>query len=336
MGILSGLKSALAGKPTLEQYERKTTGLPPKEASQKWIEFAEIHKEDSPDNAMYGYRKAAALLRQAGEMEGFTEQSLNYAKAAERVPKYSVAGDGFRVVAEHSAEGAEEFYAQAGENYHKAGESAKADRRTTRAGDMYAAAAEAFEKAKKYEQAIEDYMNSNEIAERKKHLIRVARDQGKIAENYLRLGDFDKAAEYFVKHAEAETGRGHVDYSDGFSRAGDAFVRAGKLNEAAEAYLKDAEFANEPGYGYRNAAECYQKLGETEKAVEHYMKEAEDDLEKDRAFVAWETLKIVHEIAEDKSEVEEKMKEVKVPSGFERASEALGDTLKREFEQKGL
>jgi len=336
MGIFAGLKSRLEGKPTPEQFERKMLGVPPEEAAPRWVEFAKEHEGLKPDNAMYGYRRAAALYRHAGNMKEFVEQSLNYAKAAERVPEYEVAGEGYRVVAENTKEDPQQYFAKAGENYHKAGEAAEADRHTTRACDMYAVAAEAFERAKDYERAINDYLKSTAISERKKHLIRVARDYGKVAENYLRLKDFDKAAEFFIKHAEAETARAHVAYSDGYSRAGDAFVRAGKLQEAAEAFLKDAEFANEPGYGYRNAAECYQALGQDDKAVEYYLKEVEDDLSKGRTFVAAEVLKLASTMAKDKSVIEEKMKAAKVPPGFAKATEAFAKTLRKELEEKGL
>lgn len=336
MGIFAGFKSMMSGKPTLEQFEKKTIGLPPEEAASKWTEFAKEHEDLKPDNAMYGYRKAAALFRQVGNVKEFLDQSLNYAKNAERVHKYAIAGDGFSVAARNFPEGAEEYYTKAGENYHKAGEAAEGARRTTRACDMYAAAADSYERAKKYDKAIEDYLKSTSISERKKHLIRVARDYGKVAENYLRLKDFDKSAEFFQKHAEAETSRANVAYSNGYSRAGDAYVRAGKTSEAAEAYIKDAEFSNEPAYGYRNAAECHQKLGDSGKAVEFYLKEVEDDISKERAFIALEVLKLAKTIAKKKSEIEAKMKEIKVPAGFEKASEAFRKTLKRELEQKGL
>jgi tetratricopeptide (TPR) repeat protein len=336
MGLFSGFKSRLSGKPTLEQFERKTVGLPPEQAAADWTEFAKEHEELRPDNAMYGYRRAAALYRQVGDSEQYLAQSLNYAKAAERVPNYPIAGDGFRVAAEGTKEGAEEHYSKSGENYRKAGEAAVADRRPTRAGDMFALAADSFERAKEYEKAIEDYKRSTEIAEKKKHMIRVARDYGKIAENYLRLKDFDQSAEFFLKHAEAETSRAHVAYSDGYSRAGDAYVRAGKLGEAAEAYLKDAEFSNEPGYGYRNTAECYAKLGQGDKIAEYIMKEVEDDLAKERSFVAWQVLKLGKVLAKGDAGIEARMKEVSVPTGFEEASQAVRDTIKRELEEKGL
>ncbi len=336
MGILSGIKSALSSKPSLEKYERKTAGLPPKEAAPKWVEFAQQHQEDNPKNAMYGYRRAAALFKETGDTDNFVTHSLNYAKAAERVPRYSIAGDGYRVAAEKMPEEAEKHYAKAGENYHNAGEKAKDDRRTTRACDMYAAAADAFERAKEYQKAIDDYLSSTKISEKKKHLIRVARDYGKVAENYLRLEDYQKSAEYFLKHAEAETDRAHVEYSDGFSRAGQAFVRAGDVEKGADAFLKDAEYANEPAYGYRNAAECYQKMGNNEQSLEYYMKEVEDDIEKNRTFVAWEILEHLKDIAEDTSEIEEKMKSIEVSNEFEDASKAFSDTLKRELEQKGI
>lgn len=336
MGLFAGFKSRLSGKPTLEQYERKTIGLPPEEAAPKWVEFAKEHEELRPDNSMYGYRKAAALYRQIGDTKEYVAQSLNYAKAAERVPNYPIAGDGYRVVADSTKEGREEFFAKAGENYSSAGQAALEDRRTTRAGDMFASAADSFERAGEYEKAIEDYRKSTEIAEKKKHLIRVARDYGKIAENYVKLKDFENSAEFFVKHAEAETSRAHVAYSDGYSRAGDAYVRAGKFAEAAEAFLKDAEFSREPGYGFRNAAECYQKLGDSAKALEHLMKEVEDDVSKERAFVAWEVLKLGKVFAKDSGDIEAKMKEISVPDGFSKAGEAFRETLKRELEAKGL
>jgi tetratricopeptide (TPR) repeat protein len=336
MGIFSGFKSTLAGKPTVEQFERKTIGLPPEQAAPKWVEFAKEHDPLKPDNSMYGYRRAAALYRQVGATSDFIEQSLNYARAAEKVPNNSVAGDGFRVVAEHTESGTEEHYAKAGDNYRKAGEAAEADRRTTRACDMYAAAADSYERAKQFEEAIKDYAKSTAISERKKHLIRVARDQGRIAENYLRLKDFQKAAEFFVKHAEAETSRAHVDYSDGYSRAGDAYVRAGAVGEAAEAFLKDAEFSSEPAFGFRNAAQCYQKLGDGEKAVELYLKEVEDDLSKDRAFVALEVLGLAKSVGKDKAKIEAEAKKVKVPAGFSKATSAFRATLRKELDEKGL
>ncbi len=336
MGLFAGFKSRLSGKPTLEQFERKTIGLPPEEAAPKWVEFAKDHEDLRPDNAMYGYRKAAALYRHTGNMTEFVNQSLSYAQAAEKVPEHAIAGDGYRVVADHTKEGAEEHYSNAGENYRKAGMAALQDRRTTRAGDMFAAAADSFERAREYDRAIEDYLRSTEITERKKHLIRVARDYGKIAENHLRLKDFEKSAEFFVKHAEAETSRAHVAYSDGYSRAGDAYVRAGKLAEAADAYLKDAEFSNEPGYGFRNAAECFQKLGESEKVVEYLLKEVEDDLPKERDFVAAEVLNLGKAFVKDKSKIEAKLKEIKVPKGFSKAASAFRKTLKTELENKGL
>jgi len=336
MGVLAGFKSRLSGKPTLEQFEKKTIGLPPEEAGPKWVEFAKDHEELKPDDAMYGFRKAAALYRQVGDMKGFVEQSLNYARAAERVPEYAIAGDGFRVAAESQKEGSEQNYAKAGENYHKAGEKAEADRHTTLACDMYAAAADSYERAKDYQKAIEDYLRSTAISERKKHLIRVARDYGKVAENYLRLKDYDKSAEFFLKHAEAETSRANVAYSDGFSRAGAAYVRAGKLDKAAEAYLKHGEFSNEPAYGYRNAAQCYQKLGDSEKAVEYYLKAAEDDIPKGRTFVAAEVLRLARSVAKDKANIDAKIQETRVPPGFEKAALAFRKTLERELQRKGL
>jgi tetratricopeptide (TPR) repeat protein len=333
--MFAGLKSRLSGKPTLEQFEKKTIALPPQEAAPKWVEFAKDHEELRPDNAMYGFRKAAALFRQAGNMDEYIAQSLNYAKAAERVPNYSIAGDGFRVAADHTKEGAKEYFAQAGENYRKAGQEAVADRRTTRASDRFANAADSFERAGEYEKAIEDYQRSTEIAEKKKHLIRVARDQGKIAENYLRLEDFEKSAEFFLSHAEAETGRAHVAYSDGFSRAGDAFVKGGNMNQAAEAYLKDSEFSNEPGFGLRNAAECFAKLGDNARVFELLLKEVEDDMAKERAFVAAEVLALGKILAKD-PQIDAKLKEVSIPSGFEKASQALRKTIAEELTQKGL
>ncbi len=336
MGLFAGFKSRLSGKPTLEQFERKTIGLPPEEGAPSWAEFAREHEDLRPDNAMYGYRKSAALYRQTGNTEEYLNQSLNYAKAAERVPEYAIAGDGYKVAADGRKEGATENYAKSGENYRKAGEAAVADRLPTRAGDMFASAADSFERAGEYEKAIEDYKRSTEIAEKKKHLIRVARDYGKIAENYLRLKDFEKSAEYFVKHAEAETSRAHVAYADGYSRAGDAYVKAGNLAEAANAYLKDAEFSNEPGYGYRNAAECYHKLGQSDAVLEHLMKEVDDDLAKKRSFVAREVLRLARALAKDKSKVEARMKEVSVPPGFDKAAEAFRATIRKELEEKGL
>ncbi len=336
MGLFGGFKSRLSGKPTLEQFERKTIGLPPQEAATNWAEFARDHEELKPDDAMYGYRRAAALFRQLGDTKQFLEQSLNYAKAAERVPNYSVAGDGYKVVADSAEESPEQYYSKAGENYHNAGAEAEGDRRTTLACDMYAAAAESFEKAHDYQKAIDDYLRSTAISERKKHLIRVARDYGKVAENYLRLKDFAKAAEYFLKHAEAETSRAHVAYSDGYARAGDAYVRAGSLSSAAEAYLKHAEFSSEPAYGYRNAAQCYQKLGDIDKAVELYMMEVDDDISKGRFFVASEILRMAKAIAKDKSLVEAKAGGLKPFPGMEKAASSFRKTLKAELERKGL
>jgi len=335
MGMFAGLKSRLSGKPTMEQFEKKTIGLPPQEAGPKWVEFAKEHEELRPDNAMYGYRKAAALFRQAGDVDQYIAQSLNYAKAAERVPNYSIAGDGFRVAADNTKEDAREYYSKAGENYRKAGQEAVADRRTTRASDRFASAADSYERAGEYENAIEDYQRSTDIAEKKKHLIRVAKDQGKIAENYLRLNNFEKSAEFFLKHAEAETGRAHVTYSDGFSRAGDAFVKGGNLDQAAEAYLKDSEFSNEPGFGLRNAAECFGKLGNSERVLELLMKEVEDDLAKERAFVAAEVLNLGKVLTKN-PRVDAKLKEITVPPGYEKASGALRNTISEELIQKGL
>ncbi len=336
MGILSGLKARLAGKPTFEQFERKTVGLPPEEAAPLWVDFAKDHEELKPDEATYGYRRAASLYRQIGDIQKYVEQSLNYAKAAERIPDYAVAGDGYRVVAENTKEGAEQYWAKAGENYNKAGQKAEEDRFTTRACDMYSLAAVSYERAGDYQKAIDNYLKSTAISERKKHLIRVARDYGKIAENYLRLKEYEKAAEYFTKHAEAETSRAHVAYSDGFFRAARSFVKAGMIDKAAEAFMKHAEFSGEPAYGFRNAAECYQKLGDKEKAVELYLKEVEDDLSKSREFVAKEVLRLAGGIAPDNAEVKEKAASISVPAGFERASAALRETLKRELEEKGL
>ena len=96
MGIFAGFKSILSGKPTLEQFERKTIGLPPEEADPMWTEFAKVHEDLKPDNAMYGYRRAAALYRQVGNMDEFINQSLLYAQAAERVPQHNIAGDGYK------------------------------------------------------------------------------------------------------------------------------------------------------------------------------------------------------------------------------------------------
>ncbi len=336
MGFLAGLKSRLSGKPTLEQFEKKTIGLPPAEAAPKWVEFAKEHEELKPDDAMYGYRRAAALYREIGDMKAFVQQSLNYAKAAERVPEYAIAGDGFRVAAEYEKEGSEQNYARAADNYRKAGEKAEADRHTTLASDMYAAAADCYERAKDYQKAIENHLKSTAISERKKHLIRVARDYGKVAENYLRLKDYEKSAEFFLKHAEAETSRANVAYSDGYYRAGATYVKAGKLDKAAEAYLKHAEFSNEPAYGYRNAAQCYQKLGDPEKALEYYLKAVDDDLAKGRTFVAAEVLKLARTIAKDKSKIDAKLQEIRVPAGFEKASLEFRKTLGRELQRKGL
>ena len=160
MGILSGLKARLAGKPTFEQFERKTVGLPPEEAAPLWVDFAKDHEELKPDEATYGYRRAASLYRQIGDIQKYVEQSLNYAKAAERIPDYAVAGDGYRVVAENTKEGAEQYWAKAGENYNKAGQKAEEDRFTTRACDMYSLAAVSYERAGDYQKAIDNYLKS--------------------------------------------------------------------------------------------------------------------------------------------------------------------------------
>ena len=336
MGILSGLKARLAGKPTFEQFERKTVGLPPEQAAPLWVEFAKDHEELKPDEATYGYRRAASLYRQLRDTDKYVEQSLNYARTAESVPDYAIAGEGYRVVAENRKENAEQYWAKAGENYNKAGQKAEEDRFTTRAGDMYTLAATSYERAGEYQKAIENYLKSTAISERKKHLERVARDYGKVAENYLRLKEYEKAADYFLQHAEAETSRAHVAYSDGFFRAGRSFVKAGMIDKAAEAFMKHAEFSGEPAYGFRNAAECYQQLGDKDKALELYLKEVEDDLSKSREFVAKEVLKLAAAAAPDNADIRKKVAAVTVPTGFERASAALRETIKRELEEKGL
>lgn len=127
----------------------------------------------------------------------------------------------------------------------------------------YLAAAQLYEEAEWYEQAIETYLEADEyvaagtLYEKLKHWEHAA-------EMYRRAGDWKRAANTYV--AAGESGKAAETYEQNGQKidAAKLYFDAGRFDRAAELYEAVAY--------YPQAAQAYEKIGNTLKAAENYEK----------------------------------------------------------------